>query len=355
MERPIRRDRVVGMFCGHILGDVLGLPHEFNRSRGQGLDKYSDVAKTTTYSGRGNTRTTALGQGSDDTEMMMALLWVIVNGRGSYDRNCAITAYMEFASGSKNLGKNTRKLLAGTTNLSVYSRRYVSVFGVDTADPRALGYGDFAREWTQSNGSIMRAAPLVLCPETCEKTGLVNLVRLDTSITNPGQISIALCALYVGILRLIVGVADGAYDCNAMRAAILDYAMWLSEIFPAALVDLQTIVSVPPGDVTGSDKGWSRHAVHIAYWCAVDPGISSYRAGIRRVVCMGGDTDTNGAIGGAVLGARFGIALMESDQITRENVDAILRCDTSLGTYPRPRELTGAALPDLLRTIPMEN
>ncbi len=40
----------------------------------------------------------------------------------------------------------------------------------------------------------------------------------------------------------------------------------------------------------------------ISYWRAED-----FEQGLRQVIEAGGDTDTNGAIAGAVLGARFGL------------------------------------------------
>ena len=56
----------------------------------------------------------------------------------------------------------------------------------------------------------------------------------------------------------------------------------------------------------GADMGFtllSLMAALISYWRAED-----FESGLRRVVEAGGDADTNGAIVGAVLGARFGLA-----------------------------------------------
>ena len=56
----------------------------------------------------------------------------------------------------------------------------------------------------------------------------------------------------------------------------------------------------------GADMGFtllSLEAALISYWRAVD-----FESGLRHAVEAGGDTDTNGAIVGAVLGARFGLA-----------------------------------------------
>ena len=60
----------------------------------------------------------------------------------------------------------------------------------------------------------------------------------------------------------------------------------------------------------------SLQAALISYWRAED-----FESGLRRVVEAGGDTDTNGAIVGAVLGARFGLAAIP--ERWRRRVDEI--------------------------------
>ena len=54
----------------------------------------------------------------------------------------------------------------------------------------------------------------------------------------------------------------------------------------------------------GADRGYTLltlQAALISFWCA-----ESFESGLARVIEAGGDTDTNGAAAGAVLGARFG-------------------------------------------------
>ena len=65
-----------------------------------------------------------------------------------------------------------------------------------------------------------------------------------------------------------------------------------------------------------SDASWLRRqqmlightllAVQCGLWAAVTP--LDLEAALRRVVEAGGDTDTNAAVAGAVLGARYGAA-----------------------------------------------
>ncbi|WP_367398940.1 ADP-ribosylglycohydrolase family protein [Segatella copri] len=48
-------------------------------------------------------------------------------------------------------------------------------------------------------------------------------------------------------------------------------------------------------------------------------GITSYREDILKIVLSGGDADTNAAVAGAILGAKFG-----KDQIPEEWRDGLL-------------------------------
>lgn len=57
-------------------------------------------------------------------------------------------------------------------------------------------------------------------------------------------------------------------------------------------------------DIDGESMGYTLLALQVGliqYWCAPD-----FEQGLRSVVEAGGDTDTNGAVVGALLGVRFG-------------------------------------------------
>ena len=72
----------------------------------------------------------------------------------------------------------------------------------------------------------------------------------------------------------------------------------------------------------GWDMGYTIKAMQVALWCAHRAG--DFEESLIAVVNAGGDTDTNGAVAGAVLGARFG-----SDTIPKRWRDQVakLRAD----------------------------
>ena len=104
------------------------------------------------------------------------------------------------------------------------------------------------------------------------------------------------------------------------------------------------------------NKGHIINAYYCAFWGlfqfdnykdAIDAIISlGPKEGIPAMICVRGkwkkseviigDTDTNAAIAGALLGAYYGYDKIVENNITRENMDILLNCDSALGDIVRP-------------------
>ena len=72
----------------------------------------------------------------------------------------------------------------------------------------------------------------------------------------------------------------------------------------------------------GPDMGYTLKAMQVALWCV--HRAADFEEALIAVVNAGGDTDTNGAVAGAVLGARFGLDAVPRrwrDQVTRLRAD----------------------------------
>ena len=313
-------DAVYGAFYGHAIGDCLGMPHEFTRKRNQGLESFSEQIITTTFSSQyQGKRTTALGQGSDDTEMTAALIGVLANDSCKYDVEAAALRYMTFANFSSFIGKNTRALFHGVKTYKGYLKRR------ETID-----------ENMQPNGALMRALPFALVYDP-------DAIVTDVNLTNPGPLNAVAVFFYVSIIRgFFLGYdIKEAYDKTLARfgkyASVLEF---LNDIHPS-----QEMLPV-----NNEKKGWMKVALMLAVRAATMP-FTSYREGIRWIVSLGGDTDTNGAICGAVLGARFGLAVMQSDPITQNNIRIIDSQDTSTGDFPRTEDFTSRFIITCVRKL----
>ena len=75
---------------------------------------------------------------------------------------------------------------------------------------------------------------------------------------------------------------------------------------PAAVTKALNAAEMAPEEIglDGWDMGYTLKAMQVALWCA--RRATDFEEALVAVVNAGGDTDTNGAVAGAVLGARFG-------------------------------------------------
>jgi ADP-ribosyl-[dinitrogen reductase] hydrolase len=283
------KDRLRGAFYGCLIGDALGLPHE------RGKVPYTGVILPHTHRSRfqGN-RQFAHGQFSDDGELMIALLGALVRGNGKYTREKAIKAYLEWAnSGNPCMGRNTRELFHGVKTVAGYEKRFRKNFPTPEASEKA-----------QSNGALMRCFGLVLV-WLCDETVGEEALKTDVYLSNPSTTCLVRELIYVRVcLQLVRGETP---DLPPFRELI----------------------------VTGADKGWVVYAQELAFQSL---RFDSFQAGIDWVIQQGGDTDTNAAIAGVLLGAKFGYQAMLREEKTRENLHIVKEVDMSTSQVPRPRE-----------------
>ncbi len=208
-------DRITGMLEGLALGDALGAPHEF---RGQ----------NPTYTGRlehrprvpsryQGTRHGVVGQYTDDTEMALALADTLVRNPG-YDTSAILTqpyetqlvkslilAYETWAnSHPMGMGRNTRALFSGVTTVKGYLGRRNTVFGTSPNGPGMFGaYFPVSSSASASNGSLMRAAPLVVTI----RLGQINsyaIAMTDLALSNPNIQNQQAELLYLSAMRLML-------------------------------------------------------------------------------------------------------------------------------------------------------
>ena len=64
----------------------------------------------------------------------------------------------------------------------------------------------------------------------------------------------------------------------------------------------------PLEDYEHDPGGWTVYSTRLALLCLLDA--ADFRSGVEAAVRLGGDADTNGAVAGALLGARFGASEM---------------------------------------------
>lgn len=313
-------DTIRGLLWGVAVGDALGAPHEFRT--GTPLRQYTGILEyplvvQSRWQGR---RAGVVGQVSDDTEMTLSLASSLASAK-RYSTDAALAAYMKWANSKcPFMGTNTRSLFHNVTTRRGYETRFNKAYGTSAQDT-----------WSQSNGCLMRCAPLAVLGDKAS-----DAARVDCALSNPHPICVDSCQVYI---RAIQSLGAGAHLGDVEDSA-LEWAQ--TPEVKAALREASDLSA--ERDVTVS-KGWVLHAL----WCAfralhVLEDSGTYEDAIDWVVRLGGDTDTNACIAGGFLGAYLGYQAMASEERTGRNIKTARAADPTLGEIGRPAHYHAAKI-----------
>lgn len=303
------------MLYGVALGDALGAPHERGKQKPYTGTFTYPIILNSQYQGR---RVSALGQVTDDTEMTLVAAHSLLKD----DRSSTVLDYMKWANSKiPFLGKNTRALFSGIKTEKSYLKRWHERFEPSkTAD------------WTQSNGSLMRCSPLFVLSD--------DQIVADCMLTNPHPVNMEANVIYCRALRRLFNGDDAT---TIFKDSVTNA---VEPVLRERLVQIRDGVEI---DYT-ENKGWVVHAFGLAMGALLSS--EPYHVQIGRIIQLhGSDTDTNAAIAGAMIGARYGYVQMMKHKTTRENARVVAECDTSVGSFPRPVEYTMGCVDELVKQI----
>lgn len=286
-----------GALLGLLAGDALGSQVEF-------LDPATILAR---HPGGlrdllpGGTWNLLAGQPTDDGELALALARALVAG-GGFDRDRVGGAYADWlASGPFDVGATTAE-------------------GI-----RALAGRGRAKASSQANGTLMRVAPIGIAAAG-DPARAAAWARQDAALTHPHPVCKAASAAFAAAIAAGVAGADHHTMWAEAHAHAGDDAGG-AEIRHALLESREA----PPPDFT-RHQGWVLVAFGNAFhrlWRGQD-----FAEALTETVMSGGDTDTNAAICGALLGAAQG-----REAIPQAWRSQVLSCRAVHGAgvrHPRP-------------------
>ena len=274
------RERGRGCLLGQLAGDALGSLVEF-RTAARIAAEYPQGVRDLLPSPVWNT---LAGQPTDDSEMAMALARTLVTQ--GFDVEAVAAAYGDWlASGPFDSGMATNQALGPVAQAPA---------GTKAATARRS-----ANATTEANGALMRQSPLAIWGYRLDAAQLDECLRADAALTHPSRVcGDASAAFGVALAAVIRDGLDGA--AAYARAVAWDAAHGASPKITAALAAAQ---HSPPA--YQPHEGHVPIALHNAFYQALHA--SSVEAGLVDTVAGGGDTDTNAAIAGALLGAIHGL------------------------------------------------
>ncbi len=303
--------RAHGCLLGQLAGDALGGLVEFQtaeticRGRPDGVRILVD----------GGCWDTLGGQPTDDSEMALALARSVLNS-GGYDPEAAARSYMWwYESNPFDVG--------GTTGAALAPAAAAMAAGVSAAQS-ARGA---ARQDSQANGALMRVSPLGILGAGAAEGAAGDWAHQDATLTHPNPVCQHANRVYAETLAY-------AIRSGAAPEAIHRFALETGERAesPKAVIDAVVSAASKPPDDYSSQMGWGLIALQNAFWQLLHA--ESLEQGVVSTVMSGGDTDTNAAIAGALLGAVYG-----RNAVPLQWLDRILTCRpiSGLRGVRRPR------------------
>ena len=288
------RIRAQGCILGQLAGDSLGSLVEFKdastiqRLYPNGVRELAD----------GGVWDTLAGQPTDDSEMALALARSLVR-IGAFSIDDIRTSYVRwYRSGPFDIGRTTACGLEGEPILE-----------------------------SQANGALMRVSPLGIFGWKMEPEALAKLAAEDAALTHPNRICQQVNGLYATAIAEAVREGPTPETLRERMAARAE--QWnVDQAVRERIEEAQTRRPPEYSDQMGWVLTAFQNALHELLHAP------SLEEGVIETVGCGGDTDTNAAICGALLGAVYG-----HDAVPRQWMERIVKCRPTAGTtQPRPEE-----------------
>lgn len=287
-------DRAQGCLLGQPAGDALGslmefrTPDDIRREYPGGVRELADEG----------TWGIIAGQPTDDSEMALSLAHMLVD-QDRHDPDEARKAYILWLdSGPFDCGVTVANGLRGRP------------------DPDS-----------QANGAMMRISPLGIFGANYDLALVAEWAMQDAAITHPHQVCQQANALFTMAIAHAVRHGCSAHD---LYGRIVTWAQDIDadrNLLDAVL----GAAEAPPADYL-HHQGWMLTAFRYALWQLLHA--TDLEEAVVDTVMRGGDTDTNAAIAGALLGAVYG-----RKAVPEQWVESLLNCRPEEGrpNVRRPR------------------
>ncbi|HET6577554.1 MAG TPA: inositol monophosphatase family protein [Gemmatimonadales bacterium] len=299
--------RAQGCLLGQVAGDALGGQVEFSPAASIRA-RYPDGLRELEDGGHWGT---LAGQPTDDSELALLLARTMARD-GGFDAQAVREVYRAWmASEPFDIG--------GTTSAGLQGRHDLD---------------------SQANGGLMRVSPLGVWGHRLSPAELGALARAESAITHPNAVCADASAAFAVAIAHAVRTGAGAASAHGVALAWARGAKASAPVVHA----LAAAASEPPAEYS-RHMGWVLIALQNAFHRALHA--PSVEEGVVQTVMAGGDTDTNGAVAGALLGAIHG-----RGAVPPRWRRLILSCRALPGTgRPRPRCLWPVDIEELAEAL----
>ncbi|KAL3662491.1 hypothetical protein V7S43_012346 [Phytophthora oleae] len=319
LRSGVNWDRAHGAFLGLLCGDAAGATLEFS----PGVITESDVSRAMTMPG-GGVFGVGKGQITDDSELALSLARGLLGHQPSegFPFESVAKQYAAWCS--------SRPFDIGNTCATAFDIQPDADGNYADAMTHTAASNCLASE---ANGSLMRIAPLAIWSVGQSDETIAALARAEATLSHPNQV---------------------CQDCNAVYCLMLEHLLHVPGDFHGAVNRGERYVN---GSVNSVVRSWfleesldvsslvcTRQVGHVRWAFVLATHFlrqnESYERAIQQTLLKGGDTDTNAAIVGGLIGALHGVQAIPPRM--REDVLAFDASKPATTRHPRPVEYRGA-------------
>jgi len=316
----LKKDKARGCMFGLFIGDALGSYLENTVT----LNSDAEVRKAMLIPGGGFFKTCP-GQGTDDSEIALSLMYGLLAGKGQFD----------MVEITRSFGKyyTSPMWCYGPTSYKAISK--CSVEDPDPSAPRNAAKGGTSA----SDGALMRCMPMAIWCHNLPLEQVHEAVPIEVKFTHDLPLVANLVTAYcVGIRHLLrnpdcVNRRKDAFSAAREAAAkcpeTLHYLENAQKFAKQKKVTLDADFNPHVGSMVHSKNGFT-----LAFYFLLREDISNNKLfdSVMYECCrLAGDTDTNAAIAGALIGAYLGF-----ENLPQEKVQKVMTCDSSAFKVKRP-------------------
>ncbi len=285
-------DQIRGIIFGQAVGDALGFGTEWISKQRvaeeypEGLNDYSQIVRY------GKLEGWSQGDWTDDTDQMLCILDSLLEKQEIDIHDIAARFHHWAVTDGMGMGR--------TFYTVVHTPGFLE-------NPYAIAqkvWEDSGRNWA-ANGAVMRTSVLGIWQYQQPDQVKQNAEQVSR-ITHPDPRCLGSCvAVCIALSTLLQGKTDIDRLVSRIAQVTQAYHPAFQEYFDKAAVSLEALnldEGLNPGE---TDRvGYSLKTLGAGFW-ALQHG-QSYKDGISQIIREGGDADTNAAVAGALLGAKFG-------------------------------------------------
>lgn len=294
--------KIQDSLIGLAVGDAMGVPMEFSTREKCLKNPLTEMVGFGTHN-------VPAGSWSDDTSMTIATMDSIIE-KETIDYTDIMNKYCEWVVNYKYTSCNLRFDIGQTCFEAIcnYANKKV--------EPLKCGLSDIN---SNGNGSLMRILPVALyCySKNLKEEEILVLTNNISSLTHAHEISKMGCYIYVRYLMFLLSGKD-KYSAYSMIKCV-DYSSYLEDTVKAYDRILKNDIKKYKMDEINSG-GYVVDTLEASLWVILNT--DTFAQAIIGAINLGSDTDTTGAVTGAIAGIIYGI-----DNIPKKWLDKLLKKD----------------------------